>query len=204
VSTFDVPKETVGFLLGAKGSTLRAMETKHRVFMFFNNDRMRQGKHGQCKRLYVIGSNRSREDALDEAEDVVRFKLTGVSNGGGPERGDRGDRGGGPPPRDRDYDRGPPPRYDDRYDRGPPPRYDDRRRDDGRGPPPRYDEDRSSRYDDRSSRYDDRAPPRGGYSRYDERPPPPRYDDDRPPRYEERAPPRDDRGGGRSRSRGRH
>ena len=75
VSTFDVPKETVGFLLGAKGaqlrprarervrrsrpacrswcrslfcppgSTLRAMETKHRVFMFFNNDRMRQGKH---------------------------------------------------------------------------------------------------------------------------------------------------------------
>ena len=75
VSTFDVPKDTVGFLLGAKGvrhlpsshcsamlpgarvsaptmmcapslgSTLRAMETKHRVFMFFNNERMRQGKH---------------------------------------------------------------------------------------------------------------------------------------------------------------
>ena len=45
VSTFDVPKETVGFLLGAKGSTLREMETKHRVFMFFNNDRVRQGKH---------------------------------------------------------------------------------------------------------------------------------------------------------------
>ena len=45
VSTFDVPKETVGFLLGAKGATLRQMETNHRVFMFFNNDRVRQGKH---------------------------------------------------------------------------------------------------------------------------------------------------------------
>ena len=44
VSTFDVPKETVGFLLGAKGSTLRTMETNHKVFMFFNNDRIRQGK----------------------------------------------------------------------------------------------------------------------------------------------------------------
>ena len=44
VSTFDVPKETVGFLLGAKGQTLRAMETNHKVFMFFNNDQIRQGK----------------------------------------------------------------------------------------------------------------------------------------------------------------
>ena len=31
VSTFDVPKETVGFLLGAKGATLRQMESKHRA-----------------------------------------------------------------------------------------------------------------------------------------------------------------------------
>ena len=44
VSTFDVPQETVGFLLGAKGSTLRQMETNHRVFMFFNNDHVRQSK----------------------------------------------------------------------------------------------------------------------------------------------------------------
>lgn len=45
VSTFDVPRETVGFLLGAKGQTLRQMETTHRVFMFFDNDRLRKGKH---------------------------------------------------------------------------------------------------------------------------------------------------------------
>jgi rRNA processing protein Krr1/Pno1 len=45
VSTFDVPKETVGFLLGAKGSTLRQMETNHRVFMFFDNERVRTSKH---------------------------------------------------------------------------------------------------------------------------------------------------------------
>jgi hypothetical protein len=72
VSTFDVPKDTVGFLLGKQGFTLRQMETKYRVFMFFNNDRLRQGKHGECKRLYVIGRRQNREDALDEAEDVVR------------------------------------------------------------------------------------------------------------------------------------
>ena len=50
VSTFDVPKETVGFLLGAKGSTLRQMETNHKVFMFFNNDKIRQGKHVRNRR----------------------------------------------------------------------------------------------------------------------------------------------------------
>ena len=99
VSTFDVPKETVGFLLGQKGRTLREMETKHRVFMFFNNDRERQGIHGPCKRLYVIGNDADRNEALDEAEDVVRFKLTGESMRGRP---------GGPPSR---YDdRGQPPR----------------------------------------------------------------------------------------------
>jgi len=207
VSTFDVPKETVGFLLGAKGSTLRAMETKHRVFMFFNNDRMRQGKHGPCKRLYVIGTDPDRENALDEAEDVVRFKLTGESRGGGPDRG-----GGGP--RDRDDRDRPPPRYDDRDDRrydrgGPPPRNDDRRYE-GRGPPARYDEDRPPRYEDRRDdrRNDDRAPPpRGHSSRYDEppdrRPPPSRYDEDRPPRYEDRGPPPRDRPY-RSSSRGRY
>jgi len=137
VSTFDVPKETVGFLLGAKGATLRQMETKWRVFMFFNNDRMRQGKHGPCKRLYVIGSKQNRNDALDEAEDVVRFKLTGESRNGYPQPG----KGGGHP-----GDRGPPPpsRYDDRDRYGDRGRYDDRRYDDyadergGAPPPVRY------------------------------------------------------------------
>ena len=82
VSTFDVPKDTVGFLLGKQGSTLRQMETNYRVFMFFNNDRLRQGKHGECKRLYVIGRRQNREDALDEAEEIVRYKLTGESRSG--------------------------------------------------------------------------------------------------------------------------
>ena len=45
VSTLDVPKATVGFLLGAKGATLRQMEGKHRVFMFFNNHNVREAKH---------------------------------------------------------------------------------------------------------------------------------------------------------------
>jgi hypothetical protein len=140
VSTFDVPKETVGFLLGAKGSTLRQLETDHKVFMFFNNERIREGKSGPCKRLYVIGGEEERRNALDEAEDVVRYKLTGTS------MRPRSGRGGGAPSW---HDAPPPPRhddrFDDRYDRGPPPpRFDDRDRDynDRRGPPP-------PRYDDR-------------------------------------------------------
>jgi len=60
VSTFDVPKETVGFLLGSKGGTLRKMETDHKTFMFFDNDRVRRGAHGDCKRLYVIGTREAR------------------------------------------------------------------------------------------------------------------------------------------------
>jgi hypothetical protein len=107
---------------------------------------------GPCKRLYVIGGHSSRQSALDEAEDVVRFKLTGESAPGRGREILRNREGGGPS----GDDRGPP-----RGDRGPPPR-DDRRYDE-RGPPPRHD-DREREYDDRG-RYDDR------------RAPPPRYDD---------------------------
>jgi hypothetical protein len=39
VTTLDVEQEAVGFLLGAKGATLRGLETKHRTFMFFDNER---------------------------------------------------------------------------------------------------------------------------------------------------------------------
>ena len=88
VSTFDVPRETIGFLLGKSGITLRGMENKYSVFMFLDNDRQREGKHGPCKRLYVVGNGNDREAALDEAEEIVRFKLTGQSSGrGGPPRG---------------------------------------------------------------------------------------------------------------------
>ena len=62
VSTFDVPKETVGFLLGTKGSTLRQMETNHRVFMFFNNDYVRQGKH--VRRSPAPPSSRARAQPI--------------------------------------------------------------------------------------------------------------------------------------------
>ena len=39
VTTLDVDQEAVGFLLGARGATLRGLETKHRTFMFFDNDK---------------------------------------------------------------------------------------------------------------------------------------------------------------------
>ena len=204
VSTFDVPRETIGFLLGKSGITLRGMENKYSVFMFLDNDRQREGKHGPCKRLYVVGNGNDREAALDEAEEIVRFKLTGQSSGrGGPPRGpppgaayrSLGADDRGPPPRDRYDDRGPPPRYDDDRRGPPPPRYrsmgaDDDRYD--RGPPPRYDDyDRRGPPPPRDDYYERRGPPPPRYDdRYDDRrgPPPPRYDD----RYD-RGPPPDDR-----------
>jgi len=174
VSTLDVPQKTVGFLLGSKGGTLRKMESEHRVFMFFDNDNVRSGKHGPSKRLYVIGTRMARDKALDEAEDVVRYKLTGESRGRPNDQGPRdsySQRERAPLPqrpryddRDRYDDR---PRYDER------PRYDNRDRHDDR---PRYDERpryEERRYDERP-RYDDR-------DRYENRP---RYDDQ--PRYDER------------------
>jgi len=65
---------------------------------------------GLCKRLYVIGTHASRQSALDEAEDVVRYKLTGepIPGRGRDIVNRRYDSQDGPPP----------PRYDDR---GPPP-----------------------------------------------------------------------------------
>mmetsp|Transcript_24667 Transcript_24667/g.40910 ORF Transcript_24667/g.40910 Transcript_24667/m.40910 type:complete len:257 (-) Transcript_24667:605-1375(-) len=164
VSTFDVPQETVGFLLGAKGATLRQMENKHRVFMFFDNDQKRQGKHGPCKRLYVIGTRSSRESALDEAEDVVRYKLTGESRGRPFDPKPRASGG-----RDRDWsprERAPlPERYDRRDDRR-----DDRRRDDDRrGGRDDYRDRDDRRYDDRRRDYDRRDyDDRRGYDRRDD------------------------------------
>ena len=37
--TIDVPEQAVGFVLGARGATLRELETKFHTFMFFDNDR---------------------------------------------------------------------------------------------------------------------------------------------------------------------
>ena len=61
VSTFMVPKETVGFVLGSRGATLRQMESRHGVFMFFNNNRVYKDEGGDYKRLYLIGRRNARE-----------------------------------------------------------------------------------------------------------------------------------------------
>jgi len=104
-STLDVPMECVGFLLGAKGNTLRTFETKYRVFMFFDNEHVRDN----TKRLYILGDDRNRQDVVKECEDVIRFKLTGESkrSGGGGGGGGGGYRGRSPPRRRRSpsYDR---------------------------------------------------------------------------------------------------
>jgi len=108
VYTTEVPMEAVGFVLGAKGATLRSLETRFKTFMFFDNDK----KRDDCKRLYIIAiEKRGRDDALKEVEDVVRFKVTGQSSRGG-RGGGGGYRGGGgrSPPRRRSYSRSRSPR----------------------------------------------------------------------------------------------
>jgi len=153
VVTTEVPVEAVGFVLGGKGATLRALETKFKTFMFFDNEKKREN----CKRLYIVATTRdSREGALKEVEEVVRFKITGESTRGGPggPGGGRYRGGGGyrdrspprrgysrsPPRRDRHDDRG---RYDDRAPRREEPRRD--YRDEPRREEPRRDERRDER-----------------------------------------------------------
>ena len=46
VTTFDVPTQTVGFVLGAKGASLRKIESKHGTCMFFDNKRERMAAGG--------------------------------------------------------------------------------------------------------------------------------------------------------------
>ena len=44
------------------------IETKNRVFAFFDNDHVRQGKTGPCKRLYVIATDDAARTAADAAQ----------------------------------------------------------------------------------------------------------------------------------------
>jgi len=181
VEHLDVPGPCVGFILGAKGATLRQMETKHKVFMFFDNDNTIQGRDGPTKRLYIIGNSRDRNAVLEEVEEAIAFKTTGV--GHGPRMGQGGRRS--PSPRRRSPSprgrRSPSPRrrHDDRYDDRRSPRRDERR-DDRRDP--YYDDRRDGRDERRDDRrYDDRRDDRRDERRYDDR-----RDDRRDERRDER------------------
>ena len=124
--TFDVPKQCVGFVLGARGATLRQFEERARAYMVFDNERVHDGN---CKRIYILGARRGREEALRAVKDAVEYKLSGRGGGGGDRT--RDDRRRDDRRRDdsRDRDR----RYGDRdRDRDRDRRYDDRRGDDRR------------------------------------------------------------------------
>jgi len=157
VTTLDVDTDAVGFVLGAKGATLRQFETQFQTFMFFDNDCLPGTNQ---KRLYILGTKESRNRALAECQNAVEYKMSGKSGGQVSSWRDRGgpryDQGYTRRSRSRSGGRG------ERYDG----RYDDRRR----SPPRRYDErDRDRRRDDRD-RYDDRDRDRGrDRDRYDDR-----------------------------------
>jgi len=74
VSTLDVDTDAVGFVLGAKGATLRQFETQFRTFMFFDNDCLPDTKQ---KRLYILGTESNRTQALAECQNAVEYKMSG-------------------------------------------------------------------------------------------------------------------------------
>jgi len=77
VSTLDVDTDAVGFVLGAKGQTLRQFETQYRTFMFFDNDCL---PGTSKKRLYILGTDDNRKKALAECENAVEYKRSGKSS----------------------------------------------------------------------------------------------------------------------------
>jgi hypothetical protein len=102
VCTLDVETDAVGFVLGAKGATLRQFETQYCTFMFFDNDCLpgRSQVH-TCftstkvqtltlmrlpgttqKRLYILGTKENRERALAECQNAVEYKMSGKAQGG--------------------------------------------------------------------------------------------------------------------------
>lgn len=78
VTTLDVDTDAVGFVLGAKGATLRQFETQFRTFMFFDNDCIPGTNQ---KRLYILGAKEARNRALAECENAVEYKMSGKSGG---------------------------------------------------------------------------------------------------------------------------
>ena len=56
--TTDVPKECVGFVLGAKGATLRQFEEKSRAYMVFDNDTPHEGAEGKVVSSQAISQFR--------------------------------------------------------------------------------------------------------------------------------------------------
>ncbi len=85
-----MPLECVGFVLGNKGNTLRQFEERTKVYMVetkftyhlyyskgqaltcalqvFDNET----KHGNCKRLFILGKPAGRDAAVKAVNDAVR------------------------------------------------------------------------------------------------------------------------------------
>jgi hypothetical protein len=110
VAMHDVPTAAVGFMLGAKGQTLRALESKHCTFMFFDNEHFHHNNMGETKRLYILGTPVSRASSLEEVKEMLASKLGRPPpppprhSGGPPLSGRHGRHDSLPPPPPRGYD----------------------------------------------------------------------------------------------------
>ena len=74
VSMLEVPCESVGYVLGTGGESLRKKERTYGVFMFFDNSRVRGGADKgvpRTKRLYIIGEESRREAAYADSKDAA-------------------------------------------------------------------------------------------------------------------------------------
>ena len=127
VSTLDVPVETVGYVLGTRGASLRKHEAQNHVFMFFDNDRIRPGgpQGVRTKRLYIVGARRARAAATEACADAAFSRADTSRVVGLPEHANL--PGAPPPP--------------------PPPRSPPRRRERSRSPSGRHEPGRSARCD---------------------------------------------------------
>jgi len=119
VLAVPVPPQSVGFITGARGETLRTVERNSGTFCFTSSARpedMVDGVRHDETLLIFCHDKRARDRARDEIEDRIHEHAR-LQRGGAPRHVGGGDRDTGDR---RDRDRG---RHDDRYDD----RYDDRR-----------------------------------------------------------------------------
>jgi len=69
LSTIDVPNAQVGVLIGTRGETMRAMERKHKTFMFFKTEELA----ADSKCLYILGDKEARRVAVAEVIHILEL-----------------------------------------------------------------------------------------------------------------------------------
>lgn len=73
IDMIDVPKSNVGYLVGPRGSTMRALEQETKTFMFLKNMKS-ECLSDTTKRLYIMGSSAARRTAAEKVRSTLSSK----------------------------------------------------------------------------------------------------------------------------------